>query len=228
MKQGSKGSKLILSFAASAVALVSGCARSGSELPTPAPQIQNGITNDFVSKSKFTAIVSSDGKIAEFALSNPSSLPVTVVNSASSTMQVDTSGFQIPQISNAVLNFGNLKISDLMDNDLKVCGTSGHTRCGSAVIRIYTSGTAGPGLYNAADGYGAPITAALGAGPDLTVGLDAANSAVVQTYAIPNGKNVLRLSDFLVVPNYLIKSDFTNAGAGSYATKIVIEYGLIP
>jgi hypothetical protein len=60
----------------------------------------------------------------------------------------------------------------------------------------------------------------------LTVGLGAANAAVMQTISIAATKRVVRLSDFSPMPNYNIKFDFTDAGAGDYSTTIVLEYGL--
>lgn len=161
-------------------------------------------------------------------LSTSTAVPISVVNAPSTTMTVDTSGFTIPTISNTNLSFGELKISVLSDNNLRVCGSSGRAKCSAAVIRMYTTGTAGSGLYNAADGYGMPILAKLGSMTALTVGLETANAAIMQSYTIPNSQNVFRLNDLQPAPVYAMSSDFTEAGAGDYSTTLVIEYGLLP
>jgi hypothetical protein len=156
---------------------------------------------------------------------NPSgSQPVSVTLASSTSMTIDNSKFTVPAISNAVLSFGSLLVNTLHDNNLNVCGTDGKTKCGTALLRAYTSGVAGAGLWNATDGYGAPITASL-TNP-LTVGLGAAGAAIMQTFAIPASKHVIQLKDFTATPSYAISVDFTLAGAGSYSTTLVIEYGL--
>jgi hypothetical protein len=114
-----------------------------------------------------------------------------------------------------------------MDNNLNVCGTNGHTHCGTALIRMYTTGQPGAGLYNTTDQFGAPITA----GPVTTllpVGLGTSGAAVLQSISIPSHKHVVRLSDFSPAPNYAVQADFTDAGAGTYSTTLVVEYALAP
>lgn len=154
------------------------------------------------------------------------SLPVTVVNAVDAEMTVDTKDFAVPVITTDVLSFGKLAVSQLKDNNLKVCGSNGKTKCAKAFIRIYTTGVAGEGLYNSTDGYGAPIMAGLSAASLGTVGLGPESAAIVQMIPIPNNKNVLRLSDFSTTPIYEVLSDFTNAGAGTYGATLVMEYGL--
>jgi hypothetical protein len=138
-------------------------------------------------------------------------------------MTVDKSSFQTPTISNAVLDFGFLQLSQLLDNDLKVCGATGKEKCQTAFIRMYTTGTPSAGLYNTVDQYGAPIQA--GQTTLSTVGLNSSGALYLQTLTLPNSKNVLRLTDF-PNPKYNVKVDFTDAGAGTYATTLVLEYGL--
>jgi hypothetical protein len=150
--------------------------------------------------------------------------PVTVTNAAAVTMTLDNSNFTAPTITNDLLDFGYLALSALRDNSLRVCGPSGNTKCTKAFIRVYTTGVAGEGLYNAADGYGAPMTSSLTT--PLSVGLGAANAAVMQSITIANSKRIVRLNDFTPTPNYNVKFDFTEAGAGDYSTTIVVEYGL--
>ncbi|MEK6706523.1 MAG: hypothetical protein AABZ06_12130 [Bdellovibrionota bacterium] len=150
---------------------------------------------------------------------------VTVVNAASTTAAFDDSLFIIPEISNGLMDFGYLQFTALTDNDLKQCGPNNNQQCGTAFFRIYTTGQGGSGFWNAADGYGAPITGGQ-QGNLLSVGLGSDNAAVVQTLSIPNNKHVVNLSDFSPAPKYNIKGDFTEAGAGSYSATIVVEYGL--
>ena len=155
-------------------------------------------------------------------------VPVNVVNSASTSMSLDSSQFVVPTISNALLDFGYLNISELKDNNLNLCGTDSKHHCGTALIRIYTVGTAGPGLYNPTDDFGAPITAGLPGTTLGTVGLDVSNAAIVQSITLPGHKHTIKLSDFSPTPHYDVKADFTDAGAGSYSTTLVVEYGLAP
>jgi hypothetical protein len=131
--------------------------------------------------------------------------------------------------SNNVVDFGYLAISGLSDNNLRVCGAAGNERCGTAQIRMYTTGVAGAGIWNDADAWGAPITAALeGTEATGTVGLDVAGAVVLQSVAIPATTRVLRLSDITPAPRYNVKADFTDAGAGTYTTTLVLEYVLAP
>jgi hypothetical protein len=152
---------------------------------------------------------------------------VTIVNAANVAMTLDASQWFIPTINSAPLDFGNLSINSLQDNNLSVCGSNGKQKCNNAVIRIYTSGQTGAGVWNSVDGYGMPITAALVNTVAVgTVGLNSANSVTLQTQAISSNTHVLRQTDFTVTPKYNVKSDFTNAGAGTYSTTVVIDYGL--
>ena len=155
---------------------------------------------------------------------NPTSVPITVVNAPNASMTVNSSTLTAGPITNDILGLGSATITDLRDNQLKVCGT-GNQKCGTAVIRMYTTGSAGAGLYNTADGYGAPLRAGMGATRSV-VGLGAANAAIVQTYTIPSNKNVIRETDFASPMTYNVDSDFSNAGSGTYTTTLVIEYGL--
>lgn len=154
--------------------------------------------------------------------------PVTVVNPPNVRFNVNTGNMVAPTISNTMLEFGKAELSDLFDNNLSVCGTGGNRKCSAAYVRMYTTGQPGAGLWNTADGgYGMPIFANMTGSPRLAVGLDATNAAIVQRVAIGSTKRVLQLTDF-PTPAYEMRSDFSNAGAGSYSTTLVIEYGLLP
>lgn len=152
---------------------------------------------------------------------------VTVTNAPNTVMTLDNSEWSVPTIQNGVVDFGYLAIGSLMDNNLRVCGVAGNERCNTALIRTYTIGTAGPGIWNEVDQYGAPISASLaGTPPTGTVGLNAENAVVLQSMAIPPTKYTLKLSDFVPTPRYNFLADFTEAGAGVYTTTLVIEYVL--
>lgn len=159
---------------------------------------------------------------------NPSNQPVSVVLAPNVTMAMSNTNFITPTISNAVLNFGHLDITSLQDNDLKHCGGGGNSKCNTALFRIYTTGAAGAGFWNSTDVYGAPMTGGLNGGTLSTVGLNVAGALTVQTWIIPNNRHTVNLSDFAPVPNYEFKGDFTDAGAGTYATTVTIEFALAP
>ncbi len=213
-----------------------GCGETNS--PSPGGNLIVGIPDQegLVVRSRSEFTISTDDAGAQsgnlmnaFQLNSRNALTggttITVTNSSSAAMTISTSLFSIPTIASEMLDFGFLQVSALLDNDLKQCGNNSNQKCGTAIIRMYTTGVAGEGLYNATDGYGAPITA--GQSTLSTVGLDGAGAAVMQSISIPNNKHVLRLSDF-TNPKYNVKSDFSNAGAGSYSTTLVIEYALAP
>lgn len=128
----------------------------------------------------------------------------------------------IPPITNTMLYFGKLAIAQLNDDNLRSCNGK---QCTRAFIRMYTTGTPGAGAWNAAGGYGMPIFANRTGESMKTVGLNATGAAVVQTYAIPTTKKSLSLADFPSA-NYEMRADFTQAGAGTYSTTLVVEYGL--
>lgn len=148
------------------------------------------------------------------------SVPVSIVSSPSVTFNIDTSNFNAPAVITDLLDFGSLVVSDLRDNKLRICGANGKQKCTKAHLRIYTT-SAGAGLYNSEDGYGVPMYANSG-----EVGHTSNNALLMQTINIPHNKNVLSLSDFNPSPLFNITVDFSNAGAGSYSTTLVVEYGL--
>ncbi len=154
--------------------------------------------------------------------------PVTVINAPNTSMTLDNSKFNIPIVSNIVLNFGSLAVSGLFDNNLDVCGPNNNQRCNTALIRTYTTGTAGPGVYNVYDGYGTPLTVNSTGSAVQTVGLEVANAIIMQSFAINTSRHTVNLGDFGAAPIYFYNSDFTDAGAGAFSTTIVIEYALAP
>ncbi|MEI6791192.1 MAG: hypothetical protein WCK42_08435, partial [Myxococcaceae bacterium] len=157
-------------------------------------------------------------------LATSSSIPISVTNAASTSAAFSTTNFVVPSITSTVLSFGSISMTQLSDNNLAVCGSNGRTQCTGAQIRMYTTGVAGAGVYNASGGYGAPLSA--GQNTTLTtVGLNSANAASLQTATIASTIHVLGLSAFST-PSYNVQADFSNAGTGSYSTTLVIEYVL--
>lgn len=153
--------------------------------------------------------------------------PVTVTLGASTTGTFDNSGFVLPTMSNAVLQFGNLKFTALSDNDVDSCGAGGNQHCGTALFRMYTipePTQTSPGFWNSVISYGAPISAGLPNTTFLPVGLNVAGAAILETYSIPASQHVVSFSDFSPAPTFEIEGDFTAAGAGLYNTTIVLEY----
>lgn len=160
---------------------------------------------------------------ARFATQSKSKI-IIITNPKATTMSLDDSLFTVPVVDSDSEDFGYLAIGDLRDNDLNVCGASGNQKCGKAVIRLYTIGMPGAGLWNQLDGYGIPLTAGL-TGP-VVVGLGQANAVQMQMITIGPTKRVVRLADFPTPPKYNIKADFSDAGAGDFQTTLVVEYGL--
>jgi hypothetical protein len=152
---------------------------------------------------------------------------ITTYLSASTAFSLDTSQFDVPLNPTPfeVNDFGFLRVAVLKDNNINVCGDNGHTHCGTALIRAYTLGTDGAGLWNSADHYGAPISA--GQTQLLPVGLSILDSAILQDATISPAGHVVTLANF---PNakYDVQVDFSNAGTGTYSTTLVIEYVLAP
>jgi hypothetical protein len=163
---------------------------------------------------------------------------VTIINTPSATIKLDLSNFKgnpLTISNGAMTNLGSAYITDLFDNNLKVCGPSGNQKCTKAFIRLYTTGAAGAGVYNSDIEYGAPLYGGLanftatGSGLSL-IGLGPENAAISQMYIIPSNRFIVTLANFAgttAVPLiYQFVADFSDAGAGTYRTTLVIEYGL--
>lgn len=161
-----------------------------------------------------------------FAVNPQATQPITVTNGANTTWTVSNAAFIIPTISNAILDFGSLNVTALNDNNTKVCGGGGNNKCTTAVIRMYTTGTTGAGLYSAVDAYGNPITGSQTSGTVGTIGLGVANAYELQTWTIPNSRHTVTKADFAAPTTYNVKVDMTDAGVGTFTTTIVLEYGV--
>lgn len=154
--------------------------------------------------------------------------PITIINPSNVKFEIAGNAVTIPTITNGMLDLGKLTIGELFDNDLSVCGANGKTRCTRGYIQMYTTGTPGAGIWNKDGGYGMPMYANQTGATRLVIGLGAANAAVVHEFSLSGVKGVLRLSDLPSPAVYEMKTDFTDAGAGTYSTNLVVEYGLLP
>lgn len=181
-----------------------------------------------VDSSSASAFQKFMGLITPLAYALSGNQPISVSNSPSSSMTLSNAQWNVPVISNTVIDFGNLAVTDLLDNDTKQCGANGNKKCGIALIRMYTTGAGGAGVWNSVDSYGAPIIAHHAGAAQGTVGLDAAGAVTLQSYNIPNNQHAVHETDFAPSPIYNVKADFTNAGAGTYSTTLVVEYALAP
>lgn len=148
---------------------------------------------------------------------------VTYNNAGVTSFALDTTAFTPGSFTGTTLSIGNVALSALDDNTLKVCGVGGNQKCLQAIIRVYTTG-ATAGFVHDVDGYGAPVYAG-NLNPSTEVGLNTAGSVQVQVVSIAANKNRLRLSD-LPSPTYPVSADFSNAGSGSYSMTFVVEYAL--
>ena len=168
-------------------------------------------------------------RISRSGLLRTGDVPVSVSVKSDSRFALDASDFFLPTtLTPEPLSFGSLFLSDYFSNDLRVCGSSGRTKCGRLQIRLYTDGSGGAGFYNEADSYGVPVYANLrGSENGVELGWGRAQSLILQEVVIPTSKNVLRLRDFAEEPRYDLSVDFSNAGVGSYQTEIVVESILV-
>lgn len=197
--------------------------RSGGTEPAPAPQ--PGGQTTWIVQTRATVNLTVHTVLGLTTWTSTGSDNTDVVNatmSPTATSTMSTASFSVPTMTSDLLSFGSLNLTALRDNNLKVCGT-GAQKCTAAALRIYTTGQAGAGFYNSADGYGAPLNVAVGTGSYATAGLGSANANYVEQITIAGNKNVINLSDF-TYPNILVQGDFTNAGAGSYSTTINVEF----
>lgn len=153
------------------------------------------------------------------------STTITYTNAPNVTFTVNNANFIAGTMTGDTLSLGNLSLTALDDNHLKVCNPGGNTKCTNAAIRMYTTGSVA-GFVHQSDNYGLPVYAGT-LNPSTALGLNAVGSVQVQTLTIAGNKKRVKLSDF-PTPTYAVTSDFTNAGSGSYSMSLVLEYVLLP
>lgn len=127
--------------------------------------------------------------------------------------------------ANGYLPLGNITVVKLSDNLLKICGVGGNQQCNKLQIGAYTTSlpapNAGvPGFVNTAGNYGVDIVVS-GANPNTALPLHPGGSAI----AFLKDISLLNKVEFGDVKLEFF-ANMANAGAGSYKTKIVIEYWL--
>ena len=146
--------------------------------------------------------------------------PMSITIAPNVTFTVSNTNFKTPTPS-GVASFGSLDLTAMLDNSLRVCGATGNQKCVRALIRTYTTGQPGAGMWNTVEGYGLPITSG-----GSVVGLLAA-PAILASLDV-TAKRVVHLSDFTSTPTYPspYAVDFTDAASGLYATTLVLEYVL--
>lgn len=152
---------------------------------------------------------------------------ILIVNTAYTTVTIDNSHMIMPSAIKTVLSLGQIRLTELSDNNLAVCGKNGTTKCGHAVIRIYTlqtSNSTGPGMYNISAASSATISA--GRIHMAAVGLNPSGATIIQSIRIPSNTHLLTLKDFQN-PHYNIQVDFSNAVAGTYSATLIVEYMLM-
>jgi len=144
---------------------------------------------------------------------------ITATVAANTQFTVANTKFKTPNPT-GVASYGSLDITALSDNNLSVCGAGGTTQCTTAVIRSYTTGTPGAGLWNTAGGYGLPITTAT-----HTIGLNAAGAYTIGSVTLGTA-HAVSLSMFTTAATLSIpiSVDFSGAGVGSYASTLVVEF----
>jgi hypothetical protein len=159
---------------------------------------------------------------ARFATKGSATQGISATVAAAVTFTVDVSNFQNAVPTSGVTSFGSLDVTALRDNALRVCG-NGNQKCTSGTIRVYTSGTAGDGLWSDVEGYGLPIKTGAS-----VIGLGAANAVTASTTTFGANVRVLKLADFTSSPALVIpvSVDFTDAAAASYSSTLVVEYVL--
>jgi hypothetical protein len=131
---------------------------------------------------------------------------ITFANPANSSMTLNTSALVVPTITQSVLSFGNIGLSALTDNDLKVCGGGGNTKCTKAYLQAYIS-----------TDWGLPTTVKA-----LTM---STSPTTLETLNIPANKNTVNLSDFSTV-SWPVTISTLDASAGNYSTQLIIQYAL--
>ncbi len=184
----------------------------------PAPVDYDDPDRPVIVRAHWEMPMSSDGTLALLGSAN-SEQAIAATVAANVTFAVANDRFITPSPV-GIASYGSLDVTALRDNDLRVCGPSGNARCTTAAVRVYTVGTAGAGLWSTVEGYGLPITS-----KSAVIGLDVAGAVTAASVAVGSTK-VMKLTDFtasarLEVP---ISVDFTDAAAGSYASKLVVEY----
>lgn len=163
---------------------------------------------------------------------------VTYVNTGVLAFTLNTTNLAAsPSFTGDTLNLGDVVLSNIDDNTLKVCGVGGNVKCTQAIIRAYTitapadaypsTGTVGgfANVSDASDIYGVPVYVGT-LNPSTAIPYNSSGAVQTQVVTIPVNKKRLKTADFGTVSNrtYPVTADFSNAGTGQYKMRLVIEY----
>jgi hypothetical protein len=115
-------------------------------------------------------------------------------------------------IDEDTLDIGDLVVTKINVNKLRICGPSGTSKCTLAVIQVNTVDE--DGFYNSTWDYSLPMFA------DTTS--ITTTPSTISSYTIPTGDRRLRNNDFGDL-EYSITSDLGNAGTGIFESTITIK-----
>lgn len=150
---------------------------------------------------------------------------VTYNNAPSVTFTINATNFVAGVFTGDILSLGSFTITALKDNHLKVCNPGGNTKCTSAFLRVYSTGSIA-GFVNTTDSYGLPIYTS-GDNPATPLVLNSPGTNLDSLTGMATTKHTVRLSDFTPT-TFNVTSDFTNGGDGPYQVVYVVEYALAP
>jgi hypothetical protein len=126
-------------------------------------------------------------------------------------------------IQNSLLNFGELSIATLSDNDL-ICNETYH--CLTAQIRAYITGPQS-GIYSPTLNQSIPLYVQTEQTTGFqNLGVGESQSIVLESYNIPSSKTTLSNGD-LLYSDFQFEADFTQSGAANdFQATVIVEYVL--
>jgi hypothetical protein len=217
------------------LSMLVGC---GEQLSTTAGSHSNPIPNSkdviihAVATVDLTSVQSVSGRSAITGATSQatSTIGMSVVNNNSSIMTLGSWTNPIAQTatdSTTKIDFGNVTIATLFDNNLNVCNSnpSPH-KCNTAGFAAFMVTNAG--LVNGTDSsqimpidVSSPITV-------LTALSTTSPGLFLYSYTIAGNKNNVKLADFGAASNYTfdVQGDFSNVGSGTYTGTMTIVFFL--
>ena len=168
-----------------------------------------------------TAEIQISYKNARFIDDNTShQIDIDVINNPVSTMTVEPIPQKIftPNSQTAIVSIGIIKLTDLFDNNLRVC----NGKCKTAGFRAYLTGYTG--LENSIDATEILPIYVVPQGGANTLITENSPGITLQTISIGVFQTNVKLSSFVPAPSYELKVDLTNAGTGEFSANIVLEY----
>jgi len=161
------------------------------------------------------------------------STDITVTNGMNVQFQLEQSqlNFSGQANNNVLTSFLQINPSKLFDNNMVACG--GY-KCLVALIRMYTVNPAdnttanwGPGLWDSNQQSSVALHVSSPSSPDQIVGYGSPYPTVLEQLPIGASTESIQLSDFTSPNhNYQFSADFSLAPAGTFSTRVVVEYVL--